>query len=380
MHPKVGIIGASQTHFEATKAHQTISEMVFEIAQMALEDAGISWKDLDYTITSSVDLWDGGTASNATLTEVVGAVMKPEMRVAGDGLTAAFQGMLTILSGAADLVLVISYCKESMSSRWGITNWVFDPIYQQTLGLDYLSAAALQARAYFSRYGITEEICARVVAKNLSDAQKNPFAQRRPKVSVQEVMNSEVWASPIKALDVSPISDGGSAIILASEKVVRERKAEPAWILGAGRGLENHYLGERDLAEGEALRRAGQKAYDLAGIQNPFKEIEVAEISCAFSYQELLWSELLNFYPQGQGAKLLEDWEAGLDGKLSLNPSGGLMAGNPLIPAGMVRLVEAFLQVKGRAQSHQIPGVKRALAHGTDGPCGQGQCVMVIGG
>jgi len=379
VYPKVGIIGVSQTHFEVSKARQTISEMVFEIAQNALEDAGISWKDLDYTITSSVDLWDGSTASNATLTEVVGAVMKPEMRVAGDGLTAAFQGMLTILSGAAEVVLVISYSKESMSSRWGITNWVFDPIYQQTLGLDYLSAAALQTWAYFSRYGVTEEHCARVVIKNLTDAQGNPFAQRREKISIEDVLLSEVWASPIKALDVSPTSDGGSAVILASERVIRERKVEPVWILGAGRCLEGHYLGERDLTEGEALCRAARKAYNLAGIKNPFKEIEVAEISCTFSYQELLWSEILNFYPRGQATQLLEDWEAGLDGNLSINPSGGIMAGNPLIPAGLIRLVEAFLQVKGKAQGHQVQEVKRALAHGTDGPCGQGQCVMVVG-
>jgi acetyl-CoA C-acetyltransferase len=193
VNPKVGIIGASQTHFEASKTHQTISEMVFEVAQKALEDAAISWEDLNYTITSSVDLWDGLTASNATLTEVVGAVMKPEMRVAGDGLTAAFQGLVTILSGAADVVLVISYSKESMSSRWGISNWVFDPIYQQTLGMDYLSAAALQARAYFSRYGVTEESCARVVVKNLTDAQGNPFVQPRGKISVEDVLHSEVW-------------------------------------------------------------------------------------------------------------------------------------------------------------------------------------------
>ena len=379
MHPKVGIIGASQTHFEATKAHQTISEMVFEIAQMALDDAGITWVDLDYTITSSVDLWDGMTASNATLTEVVGAVMKPEMRVAGDGLTAALQGLLTILSGSADVVLVISYSKESMSSRWEITNWVFDPIYQQTLGLDYLTAAALQARAYFPRYGVTEEDSAGVVVKNLADAQRNPYAQRREKISIEDVLHSEVWASPIKALDVSPVSDGGAAVILASEKAIREKGIKPVWILGAGRCMENHYLGERDLAEGEALRKAAQKACNLAGIKNPVKEIDVAEISCAFSYQEFLWSELLGLYPRGQGKRLLRDWAGGLGGKLSINPSGGMMAGNPIIPAGLVRLVEAYLQVKGKAQGHQVPGVKRALAHGTDGPCGQGQCVMVIG-
>jgi acetyl-CoA C-acetyltransferase len=379
MPSRVGIIGAWQTQFEASKAHQTISEMVFEITQKVIQNAGISWKDLDYTITSSIDLWDGGTATNATLTEVVGAVMKPEMRVAGDGLTAAFQGLLTILSGAAELVLVVSYSKESMGPGWGITNWVFDPIYQQMLGLDYLSAAALQARAFFSRYGVTEEDCARVVVKNLAAAQGNPFTQRGEKISVEKVMASEVWASPIKALDVAPLSDGGCAVILASEKVIRERGVEPIWILGAGRCLENHYLGERDLAEGEALHQAAQKAYGFAGIKNPGEEIDVAEISCAFSYQEILWSELLGFYPRGQGTRLLEEWEEGLDGKLSINPSGGMMAGNPLIPAGLVRLVEAFLQIKGKAQGHQVSRVKKALAHGTDGPCGQGQCVMVIG-
>ena len=379
MNQQVGIIGVGQTKFEGDKSYQALTETVFEVVQAAIADAGVNREDVDSIVTSSVDLWDGRTASNQMLTDVVGAIMKPESRVAGDGLGATFQGMMTILSGASEVTLVVSQCRGSMGDTYGISNWVFDPIFQQPLGLDYLSAAALQANHYMKRFGITQEDCARVVVKNLKDAQNNPQAQVAKETTTDEVMHSPMWAYPIKELDAAPVSDGACAIVLASQKKAKTLSKKPVWILGAGCCVEAHYLGDRDLSEGEALAKASKKAYEMAGIHDPIKELDVAEVSAEFSYQEPLWTELMDFCGRGDGIKLLEQGMTSAGGALPVNPSGGMLAGNPVTVAGLIRLVEIVLQVRGEAGARQVQGANTALAHGTTGCCGQGQYVMIVG-
>ena len=379
MNSRVGVIGVSQTKFEGDKSDQAITETVFEVVQAAMTDAGVGRDDLDSIVTSSVDLWDGRTASNQMLADVGGSVMKPESRVAGDGLGAALQGMMTILAGASEITLVVSQCRGSMGDPNGISNWVFDPIYQQPLGLDYLSAAALQANHYMNRFEVTQEDCARVVVKNLSDALNNPYAQVAKETTTDEVMDSPLWAYPIKEMDAAPVSDGACAVVLASQEKAKALSNKPVWILGVGSCVESHSLGDRDLSEGEALAKASHKAYEMAGIHDPLKELDVAELSAAFSYQELLWAELLGFCDRGMGAKILEQGLTSLGGVLPVNPSGGMIAGNPVTVAGLIRLVEAVLQIRGEAGEHQVPGANMALAQGFTGYCGQGQYVMIAG-
>ncbi len=379
MNRQVCIIGVSQTKYEADKSYQAITDTVFEVVQAAMADAGVCRDEVDNIVTSSVDLWDGRTASNQMLTDVVGAIMKPESRIAGDGLGAAFQGMMTVLSGASDLTLVVAQCRGSMGDPNGISNWVFDPIFQQPLGLDYLSAAALQANHYMQRFGITQEDCARVVVKSLGDALNNPYAQTARQITANEVMRSPMWAHPIKKMDAAPVSDGACAIVLASQRKAKTLFQKPVWLLGAGCRVETHYLGDRDLSEGEALSKASKKAYEMAGIHDPIKELDVAEVSVEFSYQEPLWTELMGLCGRGDGIKLIEQGMTSAGGALPVNPSGGRLAGNPVTVAGLTRLVEAVLQVRGEAQARQVNNAKTALAHGTTGCCGQGQYVMIVG-
>jgi len=379
MDPKVAIIGVSQTKFEPDKSYEDIPETVFRVVKEAMEDAGIDKNDLGSIVTSSVDLWDGRTASNQMLVDVVGSIMKPESRVAGDGLGAAFQGMMTILAGASEITLIVSQCRGSMGAHYEISNWVFDPIYQQPLGLDYLSAGALQANHYMANYGISQEDCARVVIKNRSDAKNNPYAQVKNETTIEEVMNSPMWAYPIKEMDAAPISDGACAVVLASGPRAEALSNRAVWILGIGSCLDCHYLGHRDLSGGDALITASNRAYSMAGISNPLKELDVAEISAAFSYQELLWTELMGFCDRGEGARILKEGLTCLRGLLPVNPSGGMMAGNPFTVAGLTRLVEAALQVRGEAGDRQVKGAAKALCHGTTGFCGQGQYVMIVG-
>jgi acetyl-CoA C-acetyltransferase len=117
----------------------------------------------------------------------------------------------------------------------------------------------------------------------------------------------------------------------------------------------------------------------MAGIGRPLREIDVAEISEEYSYQELLWMEGLGFCDRGEGGKLIDSGKTKIGGKLPVNPSGGVLSGNPNGVAGMVRVAEAVLQLRGKAGGRQVDGAKVALAHGVTGICGQHQAVMILG-
>ena len=119
-------------------------------------------------------------------------------------------------------------------------------------------------------------------------------------------------------------------------------------------------------------------AYDMAGITDPLKEIDVAEISEEYSYQELLWMEGLGFCGRGEAGKLIDDGVTQMGGQLPVNPSGGMLSGNPTIVAGAARAAEAVLQLRGEAGDRQVPGASVALAHGVTGICGQHQCVSIL--
>jgi acetyl-CoA C-acetyltransferase len=137
-------------------------------------------------------------------------------------------------------------------------------------------------------------------------------------------------------------------------------------------------LGDRDLAEADALIRAAQKAYNMAGIKEPYKEIDVAEIYDAFTYQELLWSEGLGFCERGKGGKLIESGETTMGGKLPINPSGGVLSAHPVLVAGLARIAEITIQLREEGNGRQVDGAKIGLAHGINGACGQAHCVWVL--
>ena len=117
----------------------------------------------------------------------------------------------------------------------------------------------------------------------------------------------------------------------------------------------------------------------MAGITDPMKDIDVVELSEYFSYQELMILEGLGFCKPGEGGRLIDEGVTGMDGTIPVNPSGGVLAGNPHVVAGLTRLIEATLQVKGEAGARQVKDVNIALAHGCSGPVGQSHGVIIVG-
>jgi len=298
--------------------------------------------------------------------------------VEGDGTFGAFYGAMRVLAGCKT-TLVVAHSKGSEGDSKIITNGMFDPVYHRSLGLDAISSSALQANAYMEKYGITEEQCAMVSVKNHGNAGNNPYAQLPLDITVQDVMQSRKIADPLKLLDCSPISDGAAAIIIANGENAEKAKTEPVWVKGVAHCSDAYFLGDRDLADPRSLKDAARRAYAMAGITDPLKEIDVVELYDAFSYMEPLWLEGLGFCDPGKGGKMTEDGVTAMNGSLPVNPSGGVLSAHPVLVAGLARIIEAVLQLRGDAGSHQIDGAKTALAHGINGPCGQSHCVWVLG-
>jgi acetyl-CoA C-acetyltransferase len=375
---KVGIIGIAQTKYQRYNP-ASHAELAYEVTSKALEDAGLTIDDIDNTITVSNDFWDGRTISSMTITEATGSHKSPTTNVEGDGTYGALMGLMRLLSGLHEITLVVAQSKISEGIPSVITNAMFDPVYERMLGLDAINSAALQMRSYMAKYGITEEQCARVSVKNHKNARANPYAQLPMDITVEDVLNSRVLADPIKLLDTSPISDGACAIIMARGRTAKKRHKKPIWIKGVGHCADAYHLGDRDLAEVDSLASAAKRAYKLAGIHDPLKQIDVAEVYDAFSYMELMWMEGLGFCDRGKAGAVVDSRMTEMGGALPVNPSGGVLSAHAVQVAGLTRIAEAVLQVRGEAGDRQVDGASIVLAHGIEGACGQGHCVFILG-
>jgi acetyl-CoA C-acetyltransferase len=375
---KVAVMGVGQTSFEREK-NETFEEMVFEAVKTALADAGGEIGDIDNVLTVSNDFWDGRTISSMSVMYASGAWDKDVSTVEGDGIFGAIYGVMRTLAGSFDTTLVVSHVKGSEGRMNLITNGMFDPIYQRALGIDATTSAALQARCYMERTGATEEDFARVSVKNHRNGLRNPQVHLGMDLSVEDVLRSRKISDPLKLYDCSPVSDGAAAIVLANERGRLRFRQEPVWVRGMGHCSDSYTLGYRDLANPRALRAAADKAYRMAGIGDPLRELDVVELYDAYSYMELLWCEGLGLAPEGRGVDLVRSGATDMDGDLPVNPSGGVLSAHPVLVAGMARLTEAVLQVRGEAGKRQVAGAKTALAHGINGACGQAHGVIVVG-
>jgi len=373
----IAIVGIAQTRFERRKSDKTAYDLVFEVTRSALDDAGLTINDIDNVVTVSNDFLDGRTISSMAVGDAAGAHDKNISTVEGDGTFGAFYGVMRVLSGFR-ASLVVAHAKGSEGDAKTVTNGMFDPIYQRHLGLESISSSALQANAYMDRYGISEEDIARVSVKNHGNAKRNPFSQMPMDLTVADVMRSQKLADPIKLLDCSPISDGAAALIITDAVTARKAKKQPVWVKGVAHCSDDYFLGDRDLADPKALRKAAARAYDMAGIDDPVKTIDLVELYDAFSYMEPLWLEGLGFCPPGQGSLLLKKGITTMAGSLPVNPSGGVLSAHAILVAGLARIVEATTQLRGEGGGRQVIGAKTALAHGINGPCGQSHCVWIL--
>lgn len=376
---RVAVCAVAQIKNEPDIWYQRFQGMLLDCFESIIEQTGVTFdmeKGIRDVITCSDDVFDARTISDNGMQDVVGAHYRGEEKIAQDGINGLGYAMACILSGHDDVVLYMGHCKESQSeSRYMCTNLAYDPFYCRPLGLDFLNAAALQAREYMGKSGITEEHLAKIVVRSRENAAKNPFARENKKVSAKDVMKSPMLSDPIRELHYYPVTDWAVGMLLCCEERVSEFTDNPVWISGFGSSMDSYFMGDRDLTSNFALKKAAERAYRMAGIKDPRSEFDLVELNDAAAYQLPMWAEGIGLVDAGGGGKWIDD--GGMDSN-NVNISGGMLNGNPIMLGGLARAVEAIIQLRGEAGKRQVKGAKKALAHGTTGGAGQHHAVAIL--
>jgi len=380
MSRNVAIVGWKQTKHTAC-SEVCRERMLYELIKEFYADLGITKDEVDTMVLNSNDFQDGRTISEVYPVSWVGAFNKDQTKVDADGSDAVLYALMRILSGNYDTALIISYAMGGSEFRnQAIMNYTLDPIYERQRGIiNELSASALQANAYMLAHGLTENQLAAYAAKNLKNAAKNPFALRQMADATPEaVLESKPYYSPLHELHGYPATDGACVMLLASEEKAGQWTDKPVWIRGTGSCQDTYYFGDRDLVKVDALRKAAQSAYAMAGVSNPAEEIDAAEIHSSFVSQEPIFAEAMGLFPEGSGGKVIDEGLSLIGGKLCVNASGGPQGANPFTTTGLIRVAEAAAQLTGKAGDMQHPDSKKAVAHGQTGICGQHNTVFVL--
>ena len=346
----IAVISFAQTPARRSVPELNEVEMLMPAIHTALSQVDMTIDDIGFTCSGSTDYLAGTAFSFVSTLDGVGPWPPiQESHVEMDGAWALYEAWVKLQLGELDTALVYAYAKSSPGDLPMVLTRQLDPITVGPLWPDSVSLAALQARALLDSGRATEADFAEVAARSRRDAMSNPNAQLAWDRSAGEILAEDYFVAPLRKSDCAPITDGAAAIVLAAGDVARSKVDRPAWIRGIDHRIEPIHLGLRDLTVSESTRTAAAKAGVADG------PVDVAELHAPFSHQELILRDALD-----------------LTDTTSINPSGGALAANAMMTAGLIRIGE----VANRVSAGQAD---RGVAHATSGPCLQQNLVCVLG-
>jgi acetyl-CoA C-acetyltransferase len=368
---RVAVVGIGQTKHQAAREDVSIAGLVREAAVRALDDAEMTWADIDAVVIGKApDFFEGVMMPELYLADALGAVGKPLLRVhtAGSvGGSTALVAASLVAAGVHRRVLTVAFEKQSESeAMWALTL----PIpFQPPLVAGAGGFFAPHIRAYMRRSQAPDHIGILVALKDRRNALKNPYAHlHETDITYESVRDAMMLWDPIRYSETCPSSDGACALVLTDETGGDAAAARPpAWVLGSAMRSEPTMFAGRDQISPQGGKDCAADVYRQAGIRDPRRDVDVAEIYVPFSWYEPMWLENLGFAPEGTGWKMVEDGATALDGDLPVNPSGGVLSTNPIGASGMLRFAEAALQVRGMAGEHQVEGARVAVGHAYGG-------------
>jgi acetyl-CoA C-acetyltransferase len=294
---------------------------------------------------------------------------KPSLTIesaCGSGSVSFREAYANVAAGFYDCLLVTGTEKVTHTgTEWTTTYFAYcsDFFYEGQAGASFPGLFASMARAYLTEFDATEEDFARVAVKNHDNGLLNPKAHMQKKITVDDVMNSAVVASPLKLYDCCPFSDGASSVILCSEKFAKEHGGDYIQVTGSGRGGSPAALqGREHLTTIPSTKIAAEAAYNMAGITA--KDVDFAEVHDCFTIAEVVDTEDLGFFEKGKGVEAVREGRTKLNSDISINPSGGLKSkGHPIGATGVGQVVEVFDQLTGKAGERTVKDAKVGLTH-----------------
>lgn len=367
---RCAVVGVGQTKHAAKRKDLSIPGLVREAALRALEDADLTFADIDAVVIGTApDMFEGVMMPELFLAGALGAVGKPMLRVHTAGSVGGSTGCVAshlVTSGRHQRVLTIAFEKQSEAdAMWALSPRIpFTP--QLVAGAGGYFAPLI--RSYIRRSGAPDHIGMKVAVKDRLHGLKNEYAHLHMEdISLEKVRESPMLWDPIRYLETCPSSDGACAVVLASEDAAKKSPGPFAWVRGTALRSEPTQFAGRDQVNPQAGRDCAKDLYAQAGITEPRREIDAAEIYVPFSWFEPMWLENLGFCEEGEGWKLTDSGATELGGDMPVNASGGVMCTNPIGASGLLRFAEAAEQVRGRAGQHQVDGAKTALGHAYGG-------------
>ncbi len=364
------VIGVGQTKHAAKRGDLSIPGLVREAALRALEDADLTFKDIDAVVVGKApDMFEGVMMPELYLADALGAAGKPLLRVHTAGSVGGSTALVAaglVQAGIHERVLTVGFEKQSESeATWAITPKI---PFQVPLVAGAGGYFAPIIRAYIERSKAPADVGMRVAVKDRQNAMRNPYAHlHMDEISMETVAESPMLWDPIRYLECCPSSDGACAMVLSSAKVAEAAAKPPAWVLSTAMRSEPTMFAGRNQVNPLAGRTCAAEVYKEAGISDPRKELDAAEIYVPFSWYEPMWMENLGFTDENDGWKMTLEGATAFDGDMPINPSGGVLSSNPVGASGMLRFAEAALQVRGLAGEHQVDGAKTVLGHAYGG-------------
>jgi hypothetical protein len=345
----VAIIGFAQQKSCREHTEGNDIEILIDPIREALEQAGLTRAEIDFTTGGSNDFLVGQAFSFVRALDAVGVhPAKEDSHVEMDGAWALYEAWVRLQLGDIDTALIWALGKAAMGNIAELMTLSMDPYYVSPLGLDPTSVAGMQARAMIDAGLCDERDLAEIAAARQAAAMDNVRVEWDRARSAAEILAEPYRAMPLRASMVPPVTDGAAAMVIAAGDAARRLCERPAWIRGIDHRTDAHGLGVRTPTECSSARLAAERA----GLADA--PVEVAELHAAYPHEEILLRSAL-----------------GLGDETSVNPSGGALVADPVMATGLIRIGEAARHIhEGRA--------KRTAAHATAGPWLQSNLVVVM--
>lgn len=368
---KVAVVGVAESDLGVV-AHKSKYQLSAEASKAALDEAGLTKDDVDGVFTTIIT--EGGQFSAMLMAEYMGIQPRylDSTSIGGSSFVAYVEhAAMAIATGRCEVAL-ICHGSTNISDRGGRAGpvsgaaTVYGPgQFEEPYGVSTVGSYALAAQRHMHEFGTTSEQLAEIAVATRKWASLNPKARMREPISIEDVLNSRMIASPLHLLDCCLVTDAGGAVVLTSLERARDLKKRPVTVLGTGEASTHRMISQMpDLTE-TAAKVSGRLAFERAGVSHA--DIDVAEIYDSFTITVLLTLESLGFCKKGEGGAFVSGQRTAPGGDFPMNTQGGALSYTHPGMFGIFTLIEAVRQLRGECGPRQVADAELALANGTGG-------------
>lgn len=385
---KVAVVGVGMTKFSG-KQEKTCVELFAEAAMDAINEANLKPKDIQALFLGNVlgDFSEGQGQPQAFAADYIGASNIPANKYEGacaSASAAARDAFMWVASGFYDIVLAGgTETAAKMGTPLATRTFAMgsDSRYEYPSGITFPAVFAMLAHLYAQKYGIPleklKQQMAQVSVNSHYYGARNPKAHFQKEITMDKVLDGFVVCQPLQLLDCCPFSDGGSAIVLASEEKAKKLTDKPVYVVGVGQASAGNLPSQKEyLPRIRSRELSAKQAYDMAGLSP--RDIDVCELHDCFSIATIIALESLGFFEFGKAGEAVERGETKLGGKTPINISGGLKSkGHPIGATGTAQIYEIVRQLRGECGERQVEGAKIGMTD-TLGGDGGTLCNLIL--